>query len=606
MESKDLLLLLWRNIRFLIAGLVLGVALGFAATKIQTPVYEAKTQILISRSRQQSNTDMLPLGEDQLISTNVQLAKSQPVLDAVSAKLGSKVKVDNIQVAAISNTLIIQIRAQDPNPQRAANIANTLVQVLIQQNQEMVAARYTDFESRLNDQIDQLQKQIRDLQGQISQINDASIAEQLAQVNKEIDRLNTEIAALEKEINSYPVLLNDKQKIALGQQQAQLEQLRTRLNLYQQIQTNLTFIGKPGQTGVSREDPRLNSLQSTLNLYQELYLSLVNNRETINLDRMQNTPNITQIDPAQPPKAPIRPMPLLYVLLASVIGLFLSATAILTFDYFDDTLKSSEKVQEVLGIRIIGKIAESHHISQSHEGTAISVRDNSALQNAFGTLRINVSRLMAQQSVKAVLIASPARGDGKTTIAVNLGVAFARSGKKVILLDADLAHPQLHARLKLDNETGLTSILAENIEWKETTQKYDGITVITGGPSSSSSAQLLESDAMTELLEDLRSKFDVVIVDGPPLFLMEAQILAAKIGGIVMVVRQGDTLTAVARAMLDQLNLMDANVLGAVLNCVPQKQSYYFEDRVEHTGKKISEPLTRPRTHQSDSSQAVK
>ena len=101
---------------FLIAGLVLGAALGFAVSRIQTPVYEAKTQILISRARQQSNTDMLPLGEDQLVSTNVQLAKSQPVLDAVSTQLGSKIDADNIQVSAIPNTLIIQIKVQDARP----------------------------------------------------------------------------------------------------------------------------------------------------------------------------------------------------------------------------------------------------------------------------------------------------------------------------------------------------------------------------------------------------------------------------------------------------------------------------------------------------------
>ena len=302
METKDLLLLMWRNVRFLIAGLVLGTLLGFGVSKIQTPIYEAKTQILISRSRQQSNTDMLPLGEDQLVSTNIQLAKSQPVLDAASTQLGSKIHVDDIQVNAIPNTLMIQIKVQDPDPQRAATIANTLVQVLIQQNQDLVSARYTAFENSLNAQIDQLQRQINDLQSQINEINNASIKDQLAQVSKEIDQLQSDITALENDINSYPAILNDKQRTALGLKQGQLEQLRLRLSLYQQIQTNLTFIGKPGQSGVSRDDPRLDSLQSTLNLYQQLYLNLVDSRETINLDRMQNTPNITQIDPAVPPK----------------------------------------------------------------------------------------------------------------------------------------------------------------------------------------------------------------------------------------------------------------------------------------------------------------
>ncbi len=125
--------------------------------------------------------------------------------------------------------------------------------------------------------------------------------------------MTSDITSLENDINSYPAILNDKQRTALGLKQGQLDQLRTRLSLYQQIQTNLTFIGKPGQSGVSRDDPRLDSLQSTLNLYQQLYLNQVDSRESINLDRMQNTPNITQIDPALPPKTPVRPLPLLYI-----------------------------------------------------------------------------------------------------------------------------------------------------------------------------------------------------------------------------------------------------------------------------------------------------
>ena len=585
MEIKDLLSLMWRKVHILVLGLVLGIGLGFVVSKLQIPVYEATTEVLISRARQQSNTDMLPLGEDQLVSTNIQLAKSQPVLDAASTELGSEIEADNVHVNVIPNTLIIQIKVQDADPRRAAEIANILVQVLIRQNEDLVSARYSAFESSLNEQIDQIQKQINELQSQISQINDASISEQLAQVNQEIDQLKSDITSLENEINGYPSILNDNQRTALSQNQAQLEQLRSLLNLYQQIQTNLTFIGKPGQTGLSRDDPRLDNLQSTLSLYQQLYLSLVNSRETINLDRMQNTPNIAQINPAIPPKKPVRPLPLLYILLGGVVGFFLSATVILMLDYFDDTLRSSQKVQEVLGVPIIGQISDAHFLNHRHGGSSSKARDSSALLNAFGSLRINVNRLMTQQSVKVLLISSPSRGDGKTTISENLAFAFALSGRKVTLIDADLYHPQLHVRLGLENETGLTNILADGLDWKKVAQKSGRMTVVTGGSRSSSSALLLESEAMTELLENLQKSSDVIILDGPPLFMMDAQVLASKVGGIVLVVRQGDTITAVARAMLDQLDFMDANVFGAVLNCVPHRQTYYFEERNDNLEK---------------------
>lgn len=588
MEIKEFLSLMWRSARVLAAGLLLGAMLGFAISRIQTPVYEATTNILISRSSQRTNTDMLSLDENQLVTTNIQLAKSNPVLDAVAAQLGSRVQADNIQVGAIPNTLIIQIKVQDTDPQRAAVIANALVQVLIQQNVELVSARYTDFESNLNAQISQIEKQISDLQTQISQINDASIAEQLTLVNEEIEQLKTEIASLEKEINSYPVALDERQRNALGQQEAQLEQLRSLLNLYQQIQTNLTFIGKPGQAGQSRDDPRLDNLQSTLNLYQQLYLSLVNSRETINLDRMQNTPNIAQLDPAAVPQKPVRPLPLLYVLLGALTGFLLSTTTILIIDHFNDTLRSSQKVQEVLGLPVIGQISEVRHTAPNRAGSSFPERDHPILLNAFGSLRINVNRLMQRQSVKVLLITSPGRGDGKTTIAENLARAFAHSGRKVILLDSDLYHPQLHNRLGLDSQKGLTSILADGLDWKEVGQTSDRMTVITSGPRFSSSALLLESDVMTNLLEELQQSSDVVIIDGPPLFIMDAQILASRVGGVLLVVRQGGTITAIARTMLEQLNLMDANVLGAVLNGMSQKQTYYFDEQMEAHLKRTS------------------
>jgi len=596
MEIKDFLLLMWRRARFLAAGLILGAVLGFVISRIQTPVYEAATDVLISRSSQQMNTNMLPLDENQLVSTNIRLAKSQPVLDAASTQLGSKILSDNIQVNAIPNTLIIHIRVQDADPRRAAAIANTLVQVLIQQNEDLISARYADFENSLNVQIDQIQQQINDLQSQISQINDASIAKQLRLVNQEIDQLKSQISALEYEINGYPANLSDSQRASFSEKQAELIQLRSLLDLYQQIQTNLTFIGKPGQTGLALDDPGLSNLQSTLNLYQQLYLSLVNSRETITLDRMQNTPDIAQIDPAVAPKKPVRPWPLLYVLLGAMVGFSLSTTAVLIIDHFDETLKSSRKAEEVLGIPIIGQISEARHANQNRPGSFSAARDNSILLNSFGSLRINVNRLMLQRSVKILLITSPGRGDGKTTVAEKLAAAFVQSGRKVALVDADLYHPQLHVRLELDNQRGLTSILADGLNWREVAQNSGRMTIITGGPHFSSSALLLESDTMTELLEDLQEHTDVVILDGPPLFMMDAQILAARAGGIILVVRQGTTMTGVARAMLDQLNLMDANVFGAVLNGISQKETYYFDEHIEKGIKKPSETPDRAKT----------
>jgi Mrp family chromosome partitioning ATPase len=131
--------------------------------------------------------------------------------------------------------------------------------------------------------------------------------------------------------------------------------------------------------------------------------------------------------------------------------------------------------------------------------------------------------------------------------------------------------------LGLDNQKGLTDILAKNLDWEDVTRDFGGITILTSGAQTSTSAVLLESDGMTKLLDQLEKQFDLIIVDGPPLFVEDSLIMASKVGGILLVVRQGGTITASARAMLDQLNLVGASVLGVALNRVPRADTYYFD-----------------------------
>jgi tyrosine-protein kinase len=573
MELKEVVVLYRRWIWLLVAGLILGLISGLVVSKIQTPIYEASTKVLITRSRQEGGADILAISDQQLVLTYQQLLKTRPVLDEAGSELGIEIDEDNIRVDILANTQIIQIKVQDGKADQAVAIANTLVQILIGQNEILQAGRYSAYEEGLNSQLTQVQKEIDALQSQITQINQTNIEEQLKLVDQRIKDLQDEILSLEKEISSFPSILSSINRANLAEKQSQLDQSRSLLYLYQQIQTNLTFIGKPTQ-GTGRDDPQIVSLQATLNLYQQLYLSLLNNLETVKLAHVQSTPTVTQIEQAVLPEKPIRPIPLLYIPLAGMVGLLVAAGVILLVDYFDDTLKSSKGIQEILGVPVIGQISEASHISKNNGG--VHLEDPSIL-NAFDSLRINVSRLIAQKSLKTILITSPGLAEGKTTIAANLAGAFVRSGKKAVLLDADLYHPQLHSRLGLDNRMGLNNILTDGLAWQDVAHDVGGITVIPSGVSSPSSSLLFESDNMTRLLEKLQKDSDVVIIDGPPLFVVDSQILASKVGGALLVVRQSSTITAVARAMLKQLNLMDVNVLGVVLNRVPRTEAYYFD-----------------------------
>ena len=239
MQIKDLLQLMWRNVGYLVLGIVLGAGIGLVISVRQTPLYEATAKIFVGRTSQQPSSDVLLLDDEQLLAINLQLAKFLPV-DNISSKAA------NIQIAEIPNTQILTIKVQAKDPQLAANIANSVVQSLIQQNVTLLSGRYTGFENAVNERIVEVQKQIDNLQTQINQTTDTGIQEQLDQVNQQIEKINTEISSLEQEISNFPTFPTPLEDYLISEKQAQVDQLHSLLTLYQEIQSNLTFIGKPG------------------------------------------------------------------------------------------------------------------------------------------------------------------------------------------------------------------------------------------------------------------------------------------------------------------------------------------------------------------------
>jgi capsular exopolysaccharide synthesis family protein len=258
-----------------------------------------------------------------------------------------------------------------------------------------------------------------------------------------------------------------------------------------------------------------------------------------------------------------------------MLGLLLAAGLVLLIDYFDDTLRTVRKVEEIVHAPVIGQITEVGQKRKWYEIAGKNHRDE-PLDNAFGDLRINLSRLMANRSQKRILVTSTARGEGKTTVAANLAKAFLLSGKKIVLVDADLYQPQLHNRLALQNGMGLMNILSGDVEWQNAAMKDGSLTVITAGSALASPSGFLESHDIGALLDKLEAEADVVIVDGPPLFVVDAQVIASKVGGVLLVTRHGETRINAARSVARKLRLLDIPLYGVVLNGVPRGESNYY------------------------------
>ena len=573
MEIKDLILLIWRNIRYIILGLILGAGIGALVSKIEVPVYEATAKVFVSRPRQQGNSDILSMSDEQLLAINLQLAKSQHVLNDVSSQLGSKVNVDNIEVAEIPNTLMLQIKVQDNDPQRAAQISKLLVQNLIQQNETLISEQYTGFENALNEQIDQVQKQIDGLQAQVKQINGTEIQNQLAQVNQQIDQLKTEISGLEQEIAGLPYSLtpypdvptpSPLERIPLAQKQSQLDQLRSSLTLYQQIQTNLVYIGKPGQGDSNLQDPVLAALQSTLTLYQQINLSLINNRQDVRLARAQNNQNVIQISAAIPPKSPVRPVPVLYVLLGGLVGLSLVATAIIVIDHMDDSLRTTVQIEKLLGLPVLGFILDNNNIKNR---LVAGYDPDSNEAKSFRALGANLEITGVGKSIRTLMIVNAEPANDKTTISANLAFIHAQQGKQVILMDGDLQHPYLHSLFGVENQEGFAELLDGRIGIKKAchnVMEVEGFTLIPSGIVEKDVTGWLDSEKLAQLLSTFLEHTDLVIVDSPPADVANAQILASEMDAVLLAISAGDTHVNSAQATLKRFKLNGVRVVGVV------------------------------------------
>jgi succinoglycan biosynthesis transport protein ExoP len=543
-------------------GLVFGLAAGYMGVRLQTPVYETTAKILVAKTELTTISDY-----QQLVQTYIELLKTKPILDAASAKLGVAIDPDNVSVMQVATNQIIHVIVKDNDSQRAAQIANTLIQALIDQINKTKSDQNSTYETTLNSQIEDAKKQISNLQEQIKQINAVSLQEQLTQVNVQISQLITEIAALEQDIAGFPLNLPLDQRASLIEKESQLEQKKSLLNVYQQIQTDLITIGKSTHGGTSSDDARITDLQSTLNLYQQRYLTLTNNVQTLQTNRFENTSNITQVDPAVPSADPIWPKPLLYMILAGTVGLLLGFGVIFLLGYFDNTLKSSSDVEELLlGLSVLGTIP-----SQKKPIDRLIVAHHPTAPEAQGFRKLSAVLELSNRKkpIRTLVITSPGSGEGKTTVAANLASAYSRQGKRVLLIDANVSHPGLHSLLGLSNQHGFAEILFHG-EKEIAPQRYyngdnSGFLVLPAG-NSNQPDELYQVEKIAQTLIYLQKQADLLIFDAPPLSSAEASMLVAQADGVLLVIQSGRTKINSAISAVQQLKRQGAQILGIVLN----------------------------------------
>ncbi len=455
-------------------------------SQLQPPVYEARTQVLVTRASSPvgGNSDLVQYATlRELTATYAALLKEDWIREEVSRRVGGEISKKSIKISTSNNTMLVNISVRDTDPERAVAIANTLVQVLIEQNEKLQATRYTEAERRLNLQIQQVQAQINALKHQMLEENPPEKAE---------------------------------------------------------------------------------DLRTELNLYQKLYLDLLDKRETLRLQKLQNMPNVVQVSPAQLLEDPVAPKTLMNI----ILGAFLSAAVAIGVVFLREKLDTSVRREEdlqVIGLPLLVTVAMVKDL-QEGKGPYVMLKPRSPYAESLRLLRTNLEFLSVDAPLRTLLFTSVGPKEGKTTLAVNIGAIMAQGGKRVVVVDADMRRPRLHKMLGVVNRTGLSTLFRAKIPVVEVCRQWNDTPFyfMTTGGIPPNPAELLSSERMRQILQELIEAFDTVILDAPPGFVAETQALAAQVDGVLIAGQFGLTHRRHLEKMLESLRRLGARILGGV------------------------------------------
>jgi len=319
-------------------------------------------------------------------------------------------------------------------------------------------------------------------------------------------------------------------------------------------------------------------LETTIANYSQTYASLLQSYEQVRLAKAQNSSNVVQIEPAAVPIEPVRPRMLLNVIVAALVGGLLAGTLIIAVDLLNDTVKTPEEITNKLGLPVLGVI--SHH-SHTTEVPITESQPLSPIAEAFRILRTNVKYAGAglEKPLRSIMVTSAMQGEGKTDVLVNLGVVLAQNRHRVLLMDADLRRPSLHRRLGLDNLVGLSQIFVHpelGMSYSLQPTRISGLTAITSGDSPPNPSELLGSQLMGTILEELKNNYDILLIDTPPaLAVTDAAVMLPYVEGVLLVIKPGSSMMAPLRRLVNQFHQLNGNMLGAVLNDVNLRSSSY-------------------------------
>ncbi len=520
--------LLWTWKWVIMISMLLAGGTAFWFSQQMPPVYKSSVTMRINQAPSSAQVmDNQPLVfSERLSQTYVELLQSRPILQTTISNLGLdttyQALVGNITVTAIRDTQLIELTVQHTDPQMAAAIANEIVAVFTAQEQQIQSSRYA--ESR--------------------------------------DNLKQQLAAIEQDIAT--------------------------------TQEHIAHLGKKPQR-TPTEQAEYDQQQSLLSQYRTNYTSILQSLEEVRLAEAQSTNNLLVIDPAIVSFSPVSPRPMMNTLLATAVGAIWAVMIIFVREFLDDTIRSGEQLEHLTQLPVlahIGKINDpkqelkegdktkaTKKVSQDH--LIVVKHSRSPIAESYRMLRANIEFAVLDRPLQTLLVTSSGPKEGKSTTVANLATAIAHTGRKVLIVDTDLRRPTIHTFFGLSNDQGITMALMHTdtpIGTYIQSTNVDNLSILASGPIPPNPAELLGSQRMNQIIDELKSMFDVVIFDSPPVMaVVDANLLARTCDATLLVVLIAATRAKGLVRTKEQLRQAGARLVGTVLNQVTKEHGGYYD-----------------------------
>jgi capsular exopolysaccharide synthesis family protein len=310
---------------------------------------------------------------------------------------------------------------------------------------------------------------------------------------------------------------------------------------------------------------RLGRLKLAASAAETVFKSLQEQRFQIGVAEAMLMSDLKLIEPAKAPDRHSSPKLLVNLVLGLGLGLGFGLGLAFLFEYVDDTVKTPEDLHRQWPIPRLGVIPR--HRADRHIIDELPATD--PVTEAYRTVRNGLVYASLDKPVSLLGVSSALPGEGKSTFCMNLGISFAREGKRVLVVDCDLRRPAQHRFFtSISNHKGLTDVLTEKMPVENAVQAtpVPGVWVLTSGKIPADPGRLIESLRLRQLLLDLRKKYDVVIVDTPPVLLVnDALVIARAVDGTCLMVESGRTSGKMVVDMKNRFEAAGLEPVGTVL-----------------------------------------